>query len=145
LPLAFPADLTVMSTFEWKDEYSVGYIAIDSQHRRLFELADKLHAAMAAGKAKDVLSRTLSDLINYTQAHFATEERLMQQHEYPDYPAHKQAHDKLTSQVVQFQKEFEAGRTTVSIQLIQFLKNWLVHHIGHTDKKIATYLAEKAA
>ncbi|MBZ5608078.1 MAG: bacteriohemerythrin [Acidobacteriia bacterium] len=134
-----------MSIFLWKDEYSVGYAAIDSQHKRLFQLADELHAAMASGKGKDVISTTLANLINYTKVHFAAEEGLMKKYNYPEYPQHKQLHDQLTTKVVQFQKDFEASRTSMTVQLMQFLKDWLTHHIGQTDKKIAAYLREQAA
>jgi hemerythrin len=134
-----------MSMFSWKQEYSVGYPEIDNQHKKLFELADQLHSAMTSGKGKDVLGKTLSDLITYTTGHFAAEERLMQMHHYPDYPKHKADHDTLTARVVGFQKEFEANRTALSIGLFQFLKDWLSHHIGETDRKIAAYLKSKAA
>jgi len=134
-----------MSLFEWKDQYSVGYLPIDIQHKRLFQLADELHAAMLAGKGKDVQSRTLHELIVYTKQHFGTEEGLMQKAGYPDYPRHKAEHDKLTKQVVDFQKNFESGAASLTITLLQFLKDWLSHHIGETDQKIAAFLREKAA
>jgi hemerythrin len=134
-----------MSMFSWRQEYSVGYPEIDNQHKKLFELADQLHSAMTSGKGKDVLGKTLSDLIAYTKEHFAAEERLMQAHRYPDYPNHKALHDTLTARVVGFQKEFEANRTALSIGLLQFLKDWLSHHIGETDRKVAAYFKSKAA
>jgi hemerythrin len=129
-----------MSMFQWKQEYSVGYPEIDTQHKKLFELADQLHSAMTSGKGNDVLRKTLSDLIAYTKGHFAAEERLMQMHRYPDYPKHKADHDTLTARVVSFQKEFEANRTALTVDLLHFLKDWLSHHIGETDRKIAAYL-----
>ena len=134
-----------MSMFSWQPEYSVGYPDIDNQHKKLFELADELHRAMTSGKGKDVLGKTLSDLIAYTKGHFATEERLMQAHHYPDYAKHKAEHDALTARVVGFQKEFEANRTALTVGLLQFLKDWLSHHIGETDRKIAAYLKTRAA
>ena len=134
-----------MSLFQWKDDYLVGQQEIDSQHKRLFQLADQLHAAMTTGKGKDVMLKTLGDLIDYTKRHFAAEEKLMQKSNYPDYLAHKVFHDKLTAQVVQFQTEFAAGKSTVTIQLLQFLKDWLQHHIGETDRKIAVFLSQRAA
>ena len=134
-----------MSLFQWKDEYLVGQVEIDGQHKRLFQLADQMHAAMTAGKGKDILSKTLSDLVDYTKRHFADEERLMQKCNYPDYPHHKEIHDKLTAKVVAFQKEFSAGHTAMSIQLMQFLKDWLQHHIGETDRKVAAYIRQHAA
>jgi hemerythrin len=38
-----------MSMSEWKQEYSLGHGEIDTQHKRLFELASELHAAMSLG------------------------------------------------------------------------------------------------
>ena len=134
-----------MSLFQWKEDYLVGQPEIDTQHKKLFQLADQLHAAMTAGKGKDVLLKTLGDLIDYTKRHFAAEEKLMQKANYPEYPAHKVFHDKLTAQVVQFQTEFAAGKSSVTIQLLQFLKDWLQHHIGETDRKIAVFLSQRAA
>ena len=134
-----------MSMFPWKEEYSVGYPEIDNQHKKLFEFAEELHNAMIYGKGKYVLEKTLSKLIAYTKGHFAAEERLMQTHNYPDYPKHKAVHDALTARVVAFQKEFEANRTALTVDLLLFLKDWLCHHIGETDRKIASYLKSKAA
>lgn len=134
-----------MSLFKWNDSYLVGCAEIDSQHKRLFQLADQLHTAMAAGKGKEVLSTTLADLIRYTKFHFAAEEKLMQKHQYPAYKQHKEVHDQLTARVIEFQKDFEASRTVMTIDLMHFLKNWLAQHIGQTDTKIAAYLKESAA
>jgi hemerythrin len=134
-----------MSLFQWDNKFLVGHSDIDAQHKRLFQLADELHTAMAAGNAKAKLSETLNSLIAYTKMHFANEERLMIAHKYPDYQAHKLLHDKLTAQVVEFQKDFAAGRTVLTIDLMQFLKNWLSQHIGKTDQKVAEFLKQKAA
>ncbi len=134
-----------MSLFEWNESYSVGYPEIDTQHKRLFKLAEDLNSAMAAGKGKQMLSQTLANLINYTKGHFASEERLMQRYGYPEYPQHKVEHDKLTAQVLAFQSDFSAGRVMLSIDLMLFLKNWLSHHIGKIDQKVAAHIKAKAA
>ena len=137
--------MQVMSLFAWKQEYCVGRAEIDTQHKRLFQLADQLHAAMSAGKGNDVLAKTLGELIDYTKLHFAAEERLMVQSHYPEYLAHKAKHDNLAGQVVEFQKSFVAGKASMSIQLLQFLKDWLAHHIGETDRKVAQHLKNQPA
>ncbi len=134
-----------MSIFQWKEEYSVDHSEIDTQHKRLFQLAGDLHTAMTEGKGKDALTKTLNNLIEYTKHHFACEERLMQLHNYPDFAEHKAFHDELTSRVLEFQRNFDAGRTAMSVELLQFLKDWLGHHIGETDKKVATYLKNLVA
>ena len=134
-----------MSMFEWKQDYSLGHGQIDGEHQRLFELASHLHSAMTQGKGKETLSKTLADLVNYTKTHFAHEERLMQTHHYPEFAEHKAAHDALTAKVLDFQHNFEAGRIGMTVDLLQFLKDWLRTHIGETDRKVATFLKARAA
>lgn len=134
-----------MTMFEWNDQYRLNHPVIDGQHKRLFQLAGELHGAMLAGKGSKVLERTLDELINYTKAHFASEERLMQQSGYPGYAEHKIQHDRLTARVVDFQKTFQDQKATATIELMQFLKDWLTHHIGEVDRKVADHLSRRAA
>jgi hemerythrin len=133
-----------MSLFQWKEELSVGYPEIDSQHKMLFKYADDLHSAMLSGKGKDILGQTLADLIAYTKRHFAAEERLMQTHQYPDYPPHKAEHDALTQEVVKLQQDFTSSRVALTGEIMKFLSDWLNHHIGEIDKKAGRYLQQQA-
>ena len=134
-----------MSMFEWKADYGLDHGAIDGEHKRLFELGNELYEAMSKGKGRAVMGETLANLIAYTKTHFAHEELLMQTHHYPDYAKHKAEHDKLTKQVVDFEREFDSGLSALSVGLLQFLKDWLTNHIGETDRKVADFLRSKAA
>jgi hemerythrin len=65
-----------------------------------------------------------------------TNKRLKQSAKYPDFAAHKAAHEELTRQVLQFQEDFRAGRVAaIGISLLQFLKTWLEKHIQETDRR----------
>jgi hemerythrin len=130
--------------FEWSSAYSVGVAGIDAQHQNLFALARELHAAMTAGQGKSAVGRVLDRLIQYTSVHFAHEERLMRLNDYPAAAAHRAEHEALTKQVVKFQEDFHAGRVMVTVQLLQFIKDWLVKHIQGSDVKMAPYVAGKA-
>jgi len=134
-----------MSMFQWKPEYGVDHSEIDSQHKHLFQVADELGTATAQGKGKAAMGTTLASLIDYTKRHFAAEEQLMQMHAYPEYAEHKKQHDDLTARVVDLQKGFAVGRTYLSVEVLQFLKDWLVNHIGKRDQKIAAHLKSNAA
>jgi hemerythrin len=132
--------------FDWKNEYTVNIGSIDAQHQNLFAMGRELYAAMSAGQGKTVLARILDRLVQYTVVHFAHEERLMQLHQYPDFAKHKAEHDALTKQVLAFQAEFEAGRATMAVQVLQFLKDWLEKHIKGSDFAYAPCLkAQKVA
>jgi hemerythrin len=130
--------------FEWNDRYSVGIGSIDAQHQTLFGLAAELHNAMSAGQGKAASSKVLDRLIQYTATHFAHEERLMRLHDFPGLEPHKAQHEALTKRVRQFQADFQSGRVTITIQLLQFLKNWLESHIKESDQEYAPYLKSKA-
>src|SRR5260370_31096009 len=128
---------------EWKTEYAVGIASIDSQQQKLFAIARELYEAMSAGRGKGSLALILDSLVQYTSVHFAHEERLMRVYDYPDFLKHKAQHDALTKQVLAFQKEFEAGMASMTVQLLQFLKDWLENHIKVSDFEYAPCLKQK--
>ena len=132
--------------FDWKNEYAVNIGSIDAQHQMLFAISRELYAAMSAGQGKSVLAKILDRLVQYTAMHFAHEERLMQLHKYADFAAHKAEHDALAKQVLAFQAEFNSGRATMAVQVLQFLKDWLETHIKKSDTAYAPCLkAQKVA
>ena len=131
--------------FEWKPEYSVQIPEIDSQHQRLFALAADLHDALTQGKGYTVLERCLASLVDYTMTHFAAEEAPHGQYGYPQAEAHKEEHDKLTAQVIDLQRRFRAGESSLSLSVMAFLKNWLEHHIAGSDQHYSVYIRGKRA
>ena len=124
----------------WNDTWVVGVQEIDAQHKHLVSLLNDLHEAMKQGKGSDIMKNILGSLIQYTKAHFAAEERLMQQSKYPDIVAHKHEHVLLTEKVVAFQNDFEAGRIGIGVEVMQFLGDWLRGHIRGTDKQYVPFL-----
>jgi hemerythrin-like metal-binding protein len=131
--------------FSWQQELSVGVLQIDAQHKRLFELCAGLHRLMSAGAGRAALAPILEELIAYTRTHFRDEEKLMEQHRFPGREAHKALHEALTRQVLEFQQGFAAGKVSLSVQMLSFLKTWLVEHIGGNDRRVAAWLKERAA
>ncbi|HUB78441.1 MAG TPA: bacteriohemerythrin [Bryobacteraceae bacterium] len=130
--------------FEWKPQYSVNIASIDGQHQNLFRMAEDLHVAMVAGHGKSALSRTLDRLVQYTQVHFAHEERLMRTHGYPELAAHVAEHRALTQKVLAFQADFEGGKTLITVPVLHFLKDWLSHHIAESDQKYGPFLKQRS-
>lgn len=48
---------------------------------------------------------------------------------YPDFKEHKLEHENLTIKVIEFQKSFHRNESLISMDLIVFLKKWLINHI----------------
>lgn len=132
-----------MALLDWKDEFSVGIAEIDRQHKVLIDLINKLHSAMRAGVGKRALSDILSELVEYTNTHFEHEEKMFLQYDYPERSTHHKEHEILTRQVLEFQNEYQEGRTSISIDVMDFLKDWLINHIAGSDKKYTQFFNAK--
>ena len=129
-----------MALIDWSTEYSVNIREIDRQHEKLFGMLNELYDAMSKGKGKSVMGPVLSHLIEYTDYHFATEERLFALHEYPGAAEHTRQHRALTAEAKAFKQRFEANEVLVTSELLGFLKSWLSHHISGTDRQYSAYL-----
>ena len=133
-----------MPLMEWNDKLSVGIQQFDNEHKRLVLMLNDLHDSSQVGKGKEVLGKILDGLITYTKTHFANEERYMQQHNYPDFKVHKAEHDALAKQVLEVQQRYHSGATAaLSMEVMSFLKSWLLKHIQGSDKKYAPFLNSK--
>ncbi len=133
-----------MPLLEWDNAlYSVGVRAIDDQHKKLVGMVNQLHEAQRQGQSAKVLNQVLSDVVAYTDYHFRTEEEFMRNNEYPDYLKHKAEHDALRKTALGLQADLKSGKSTVSIDLLHFLRDWLAHHIQGTDKQLGVFLNQK--
>lgn len=124
-----------MALIKWDNTLSVNVQEIDKQHQRLIELINQLHELMKSGQGKDAMGPVLEDLVDYTKTHFSFEEKLFQKFNYEHSKEHILEHKKLVEKVLAFEKDFESGKSSISIDLMNFLRDWLTTHIKGTDKK----------
>ena len=130
-----------MPLMTWTENLSVGVGVLDNDHKRLVGMVNELYDAMQAGHGKESLGRILNDLVHYTKVHFAREEKLFAETGYPGMAPHKQEHDTLTGQVLDVQRKYASGaNAALSIDVLRFLKNWLINHIQGSDQKYRSHL-----
>lgn len=133
-----------MPLMTWTEKLSVGVGVIDDDHKKLVGMVNELYDAMQGGHGRDALGRILEELVQYTKFHFAREEKYFAQTGYPAAVPHKREHDALTRQVLDVQQKYSAGATTtLSLDVLHFLKNWLVNHIQGSDQKYRPHLNAK--
>lgn len=132
-----------MAFINWTDELSVGVELFDNDHKQLVALANNLHDSITVGAQQAVMASILNDLVKYTVFHFGHEEGIMIQYGYPDYEKHKKEHDALVAKVQDYYEQVMAGKTSISLSLIGFLKDWLVNHIMGSDKQYRDFFAKK--
>jgi hemerythrin-like metal-binding protein len=131
-----------MALLMWDSKYSVGVKSIDGQHSVLFGLVNDLHAAMMKGQAQTLTGPLLRKLVDYTQTHFGAEEKMLAAAKYPGLSAHQSKHRDLLKQVGEFVARFERGEATVNLDLMNFLRDWLVNHIQKVDHEYGPWLNE---
>jgi hemerythrin len=132
-----------MLTILWSDKFSINITEIDNQHRRLFELIDRLNKIVHESGINSEVITSLDELIDYTKYHFLSEENVMKEEDYPKYNMHKTEHDKLTQQAIDYRLRVIEGKPLIRNEFLEFLFTWLTKHIMNHDKKIGTFLQMK--
>lgn len=127
----------------WGDEFKLGINSIDEQHKELVRMVNHLHRALKSKTGAEESGKILTELAAYTESHFAHEEELFAAHDYPDRAEHEEIHKDLVEKVTAFKTQFDQGKAGLSMELMDFLTNWLRHHILEVDKAYVPFLKEK--
>jgi hemerythrin len=131
-----------MTLLRWRDSLALNVPAIDNDHKRLFELLNRVRFLEFAGDEPRAVADALSELLLYTQTHFRREERLMELAAYPGLEGHRRAHRKFTGQVAEIVGHFHANPRAFRVhEIYQMLADWLVDHVLGADMQIKPYVA----
>ena len=88
----------------WTEDLETGILEIDKQHQELFKHIDRLLEACKHGAGRDKVQEVVKFLEGYVVFHFGSEEKLMDQYNYPQTKEHKQAHAWFVDQWQGFKK-----------------------------------------
>jgi hemerythrin-like metal-binding protein len=115
-----------------------GVDSVDSQHRQLFDIINRLSSDMAAGKGKDEVGRVLDELAKYAVSHFAHEEGCMVRFNCPVASQNKAAHAAFIQTFTNLKAEFDrTGPTaTLAMRVQQEISKWITSHIVAVDVKM---------
>lgn len=128
----------------WKDEYSVGIAEMDQEHKKLIAMISSLHDAMTAGMGRAALSAVSLEMLDYARTHFADEEQLMKSCGFPGLAPHRSEHELFIAKTLDIRERIQRGELVFSIEVLSFLKNWLVNHIQRMDKQYGSFIRENA-
>lgn len=131
--------MTTTQIINWSNQLATGLDDVDSQHKQLVNLINKLGQMHAGGATAKELSDVFTELRDYTVYHFQHEADLMQP--WPINEANKAAHLKAHQGFIErLEKAGELIAThpdAVVDNLLAFLVKWLVHHITGVDTRMA--------
>ena len=132
-----------MEFISWNDKLSVGVKIFDEEHKQLISFLNKLNQSILSGSTAKTMGEILANLVRYTRIHFKHEQDYMTAHGYPDYDMHKKEHDSLTTQVAEYNERLKSGKTTYSLELLNFLRDWLTKHIQGSDMNYKNFFISK--
>lgn len=131
-----------MHIIEWTDDFALGIDDIDTQHRELVGMINALDTSSHGDHRPETTRRLLAQLADYVRDHFALEERLMAGGGCtPELVArHCGEHAYFRSVLKDLASDFESGRRSITVPLIEYLVHWLLHHIVVVDRMMAHQL-----
>lgn len=133
----------MVSLVDWKDDFVLGVAQIDEHHQKLVDIINRCYRALMLNNHSSELAAIVKELQEYTVYHFAIEEKLMREFGYEEASPHRAAHESFVASVADFQLRYDAGESFIAIDVLTYLKDWLVAHIQSTDRDFTRFLTSK--
>lgn len=129
----------------WREHWSLGISAMDADHRAMVTLLDHLGTEFALDSQAVLparhLQRRMTQLGEFTRVHFAREELMMRDSDYPELSAHRSEHAMLLAEFTVLTREVTAsGASRLDPALLDGLKAWFLGHLLDDDRRLAEYL-----
>ncbi len=138
-----------MALMRWSQAMSVGVPELDADHRGLIDIINDL-AALSDGEARPQIVRaSLTRLQRYALVHFGREEKVMTACGFPHLDVHQEEHRAFVLTMQGFNQSLHsdpgalAGR--LAEEILDYLKNWLTHHILLEDMAYKPFARERLA
>lgn len=129
--------------YELTKELETGNAIIDKEHRELLEAVNTLMDACGKGQGRSALEPAVKFLLNYVDQHFAHEEQLQKQSNYPGLAAHRAFHENYKKTLREVAAAIPpAGPTIADLNNINMQVGVLVSHIKTEDKKLGAHLKQ---
>jgi len=124
---------------KWSTDYQVNHPEIDKEHQSLFKILNDFYQGIQQEYSKEKLADLIKGLLEYAQIHFTHEEAYMQSVGFPELEYHKKEHEAFIKKANDFYKKYTSGRLILSLEVTNFIKEWITHHIKNEDKKYAIF------
>jgi len=128
-----------MNLIEWREEFSVGVVEVDHEHRELVALINALHDDMGAGTSRDAIIDALGEIYAQISAHFALEEKFMRESRYMAYAEHKEDHEILLDDLRDIMDHVEDDGSYNEKRLSKDLSFWFSEHFRTHDARLHSH------
>lgn len=125
-----------MSVLQWRSEFGVGIRIVDHDHRELISGIRDRQEQLVNCSDPDKLVEILGIIYAEIAAHFAHEEKLMEQMRYPAFADHKEDHETLLDDLREIMVGVEDEGVLDEVQLTDDLDRWFSDHFRTHDAKL---------
>lgn len=132
-----------MPFIDWDNSFELGIENFDDHHRHLVGLINKIYVDFTTGVPSEDVGSVLEELINYVSYHFGAEENWMEKQKYPMLVQHVAEHEKFCNSVIVFWQDYNLGKNVLSLDILTFLKSWLIDHILKSDAEYGIFMATR--
>lgn len=122
-----------MDKLEWTEEWSVGVVLLDAQHREIIRIINRLIEHRGEPVTSEAVSDALTELTEYASRHFRSEEELLESVSYPQLSLQKREHRDFRVKLVQFCTAAAEHVGAVPDTLLNWLCDWWYQHILEDD------------
>lgn len=127
---------------QWGEIYSLKIETIDKQHQMFYDIVEEAERLL-----QDINEETYQKIVEvikkiqkFTQGHFQTEEKFMEEIQYPHLAEHKLEHVMYEAQITDIDLEgIKGNEETYLLNALDFIVQWEILHISNWDLKMAEY------
>lgn len=137
-----------LKKLRWQREFETGITEIDSQHRTMLKIFNRINLELREDSSSAVWEPVLHELLGYALYHFWCEEDLARQYGYDqekhaDATSHFNEHLSFGETINDLRTRLRAGERLTKATLIDFLHDWLAQHITDSDQWLVAFILEK--
>ncbi|KPJ93324.1 MAG: hypothetical protein AMJ55_08245 [Gammaproteobacteria bacterium SG8_15] len=118
---------------------------IDQEHQVQIGMLDAFCKLIEKDAPQATIQEMLSQLMEYSEIHFMSEQLLMRMYAYPDYDDHVQDHEAMIEHLKQIKDRYTSGQKHIALDTANEMRQFLTSHIGTRDQAFSNYLIKMQA
>lgn len=128
----------------WTSNMQVGYDLLDDAHKSFVEIINEAYGFIFAQNI-DAFEGVFVRCEQHAKKHFAEEEAVMKQIDFPDFESHQNSHKQFLSNLNDLKTSFHLAlfpeaKLKIASRAVDYLKVWFLGHVLARDRIYKPYL-----
>lgn len=133
-----------MELLTWKQEYSVGLITVDKQHKRFLSIINELGTSIAENTLQEKGKQIFFSLLHFTEEFLQKEKIMANSIQHLDYSFFREKHQQFLTNIKLFKDQYiENNNEQRFVELYGYLKNSYAEFISYYTPSLISILKAK--